>query len=228
MPHKTPPESDWIIALSDFLASQSGVEAIRLNPEERSVQVATLGQVDLGALQTQINELLRTLDEKLLATPIDAHAEGLQLTRKEGELLLQKPTCPTAPRFWKWRDFEWPEAEAIEQQSDEEWREMAVQATICFVMLVAGFVAKNRFHASEWLVHSLFGLSLLSGGWDAAKDAWENLRERRLDVHFLMLAVAAGAAMIGAWWEGAALLFLFSLSGALEAMAMHQLLGFFQ
>jgi Cd2+/Zn2+-exporting ATPase len=222
MPHKTPPESDWIIALSDFLASQSGVEAIRLNPEERSVQVATLGQVDLGALQTQINELLRTLDEKLLATPIDAHAEGLQLTRKEGELLLQKPTCPTAPRFWKWRDFEWPEAEAIEQQSDEEWREMAVQATICFVMLVAGFVAKNRFHASEWLVHSLFGLSLLSGGWDAAKDAWENLRERRLDVHFLMLAVASGAVAIGAWEEGSLLLFLFSTSGALEHYVLHR------
>ena len=136
MPHKTPPESDWINALSDFLASQSGVEAIRLNAEERSVQVATLGQVDIGALQSQINELLRTLDDKLLALPIDAHAEGLQLTRKEGELLLQKPTCPTAPRFWKWRDFEWPEAEEIEKQSDEEWRAMAVQAAICGVMLV--------------------------------------------------------------------------------------------
>ncbi len=222
MPHKTPPESDWINALSDFLASQSGVEAIRLNAEERSVQVATLGQVDVGALQSQINELLRTLDDKLLALPIDAHAEGLQLTRKEGELLLQKPTCPTAPRFWKWRDFEWPEAEEIEQQSDEEWREMAVQATICFVMLVAGFVAKNTFQAPAWLVQSLFGLSLLSGGWDAAKDAWENLRERRLDVHFLMLAVASGAVAIGAWEEGALLLFLFSTSGALEHYVLHR------
>jgi Cd2+/Zn2+-exporting ATPase len=222
MPHKTPPESDWINALSDFLASQSGVEAIRLNAEERSVQVATLGQVDIGALQSQINELLRTLDDKLLALPIDAHAEGLQLTRKEGELLLQKPTCPTAPRFWKWRDFEWPEAEEIEQQSDEEWREMAVQATICFVMLVAGFVAKNTFQAPAWLVQSLFGLSLLSGGWDAAKDAWENLRERRLDVHFLMLAVASGAVAIGAWEEGALLLFLFSTSGALEHYVLHR------
>jgi Zn2+/Cd2+-exporting ATPase len=222
MPHTTPPESDWIAALSDFLASQSGVEAIRLNAEERSVQLATLGQVDVSALQTQINELLRTLDEKLLASPVEAHAEGLQLTRSHGELLLQKPTCPTAPRFWKWRDFEWPEAEEIEQQSDEEWREMTVQATLCGLMLVAGFLAKTYFSAPVWLVHGLFGLSLLSGGWDAAKDAWENLREWRLDVHFLMLAVAAGAVAIGAWEEAALLLFLFSTSGALEHYVLHR------
>ena len=35
-----------------------------------------------------------------------------------------------------------------------------------------------------------------------------------------MLAVAVGAASIGAWAEGATLLFLFSLSGALEHYAL--------
>jgi Cd2+/Zn2+-exporting ATPase len=39
-------------------------------------------------------------------------------------------------------------------------------------------------------------------------------------VHFLMLFVAAGAASIGAWGEGATLLFLFSFSGALEHYAL--------
>jgi Cd2+/Zn2+-exporting ATPase len=42
----------------------------------------------------------------------------------------------------------------------------------------------------------------------------------KVDIHFLMLFVAVGAACIGAWWEGAVLLFLFSLSQALEAYAM--------
>jgi Cd2+/Zn2+-exporting ATPase len=46
------------------------------------------------------------------------------------------------------------------------------------------------------------------------------LQKRSLDVHFLMLAVAIGSASIGAWGEGATLLFLFSLSGALEHYAL--------
>ncbi len=222
MPAASPAEVTWIDALSDFLAGQSGVEAIRLNTADRSVQVATLGQVDVEALQVQVNELLRSLDEKLLATTPEAPAEGLQLTRREGEVLLQKPTCPTAPRFWKWRDFEWPEAEKIEQQSGEEWRVMAVQATICGLAQILAYVAGKAFAAPEWLVHSLLGVALVSGGWDAAKDAWENLKERRLDVHFLMLAVASGAVAIGAWEEGALLLFLFSTSGALEHFVLHR------
>ncbi|MCB1235866.1 MAG: cation-translocating P-type ATPase [Verrucomicrobiae bacterium] len=64
--------------------------------------------------------------------------------------------------------------------------------------------------------------TVLAGGWDAAGDAWEKIRLRQLDVHFLMLAVAAGAVSIGAWTEGALLLFLFSLSGALEHYALHR------
>ncbi len=215
-------EASWIAALSDFLASQSGVEAIRLNAEDRSVQVATLGRVDAEVLQLRLNEVLKTLDETMLDAVTVKAADGLQLTHTSGELLLQKPACVTAPRFWKWRDFEWPEAEAMEQQSEEEWRAMAVQALICGVAQLTAWVTASFFHAPDTLTQNLYGLALLSGGWDAAKDAWENLREKRLDVHFLMLAVAAGSVAIGAWEEAALLLFLFSTSGALEHYVLHR------
>ncbi len=218
----TAQDSRWTDALADFLLEQQGVEAIRLNPEERSVQIATLGQVDITLLQAQLNEVLRALDAEMLAVTSNATVSGLTLTRKEGELTLQKPSCITAPRFWKWRDFEWPEAEEIERQSAEEWKEMAVQAAICGVALMSGLLAEKVFSSPAWLVQSLFGIALVSGGWDAAKDAWENLKEKRLDVHFLMLAVAAGTVAIGAWEEGALLLFLFSTSGALEHYVLHR------
>ena len=66
----------------------------------------------------------------------------------------------------------------------------------------------------------LYLLAYLAGGWFTAQEVLERLRERSIDVHFLMLAVAAGSASIGAWGEGATLLFLFSLSGALEHFAL--------
>ena len=63
-------------------------------------------------------------------------------------------------------------------------------------------------------------LAFIAGGFYPAVEVWERLQKRTIDVHFLMLAVAAGAASIGAWGEGATLLFLFSFSGALEHYAL--------
>src|SRR5208337_4081709 len=65
-----------------------------------------------------------------------------------------------------------------------------------------------------------YAAAYLAGGWFTVEEVWERLRVRTMDVHFLMLAVAGGSACIGAWGEGATLLFLFSLSGALEHFAL--------
>lgn len=215
-------ENSWIDLLADFLASQRGVEAIRVDAGSRHVELATLGPVDLAGLQVQLNEVLRRLDAGLPVTLAGEHATGLKVSQQEGRVVLEKPACPTAPRFWKWREFEWPEAEEMERQSEEEWRALALQAALCGVSLAAGWALGKREAVPHWVVHSLFGVSMISGGWDAARDAWENLKERRLDVHFLMLAVAAGAVAVGAWEEGALLLFLFSTSGALEHYVLHR------
>lgn len=220
--------STWVDKMADFLLSEQGVEAIRVNPEDKQVSVATLGRVDAAALQAKLTELLRSLDSswvvdgKLLKAPPLHPIGALNLKQTGDHVLLEKPSCPTAPKLWKWREFEWPEAEDLERASREEWQMLAIQASVCGVALIAGFVAKKVFDAPEWLVHSIFGVSLISGGWDAAGDAWEKIREKQLDIHFLMLAVAVGAVSIGAWEEGALLLFLFSTSGALEHFALHR------
>jgi Cd2+/Zn2+-exporting ATPase len=52
--------------------------------------------------------------------------------------------------------------------------------------------------------------------------AVRELRRLRLSVDLLMILAAAGAAVLGDWGEGAVLLFLFSLSGTLEAYAMYR------
>jgi Cd2+/Zn2+-exporting ATPase len=48
------------------------------------------------------------------------------------------------------------------------------------------------------------------------------LRRRQLSVDLLMILAALGAAYPGDWAEGAVLLFLFSLSGTLEAYALYR------
>lgn len=96
---------------------------------------------------------------------------------------------------------------------------MAVLAAGCLLFGILGLVTEFL----KWdprIPVTLYIFAYLCGGWDAAGDAWERLRKAQLDVHFLMLAVAAGAAVIGAWREGALLLFLFSASGAMEHFAM--------
>lgn len=65
---------------------------------------------------------------------------------------------------------------------------------------------------------------MIAGGWDAAWDTWKLFRKSKLDIYFLMLAVALGASVFGAWGEGALLLFLFPVSGAMEHFALYRTL----
>jgi Cd2+/Zn2+-exporting ATPase len=134
--------------------------------------------------------------------------------------VVAKRTCATAPHFWKWREFRWPEP--AEEEEEEDWRLLAVFATICWVFGTAAFVLKitHVIAADSPLLKVLYGLSILAGGFDAAVDVWSKIRKGELDIHFLMLAVAAGAMAIGHWDEAALLLFLFSASGAMEAYAL--------
>ena len=96
---------------------------------------------------------------------------------------------------------------------------MAALAAGCLVFGLLGLLTGALIH-NIFLETGLYMLAYLCGGWDAAGDAWERIRKGQLDVHFLMLAVAAGAAVIGAWREGSLLLFLFSASGAMEHFVM--------
>jgi Cd2+/Zn2+-exporting ATPase len=104
------------------------------------------------------------------------------------------------------------------EDHDAEWKWLLLSAVLCGVFLLTAIALERSSFASVALWFYL--LSYAAGGWDALIDTWQNVRRGKLEIHFLMLAVAIGAAVIGAWWEGSALLFLFSLSGALESMAM--------
>jgi len=66
----------------------------------------------------------------------------------------------------------------------------------------------------------LYIVAYAVGGWTKAKEGIVTLvKDRDLDVNLLMIAASLGAAAIGYWNEGAMLIFIFALSGALESYA---------
>lgn len=68
-----------------------------------------------------------------------------------------------------------------------------------------------------------FLAAFIIGGFFKAKEGLEELfTERQLSVDVLMILAAIGSAVIGYWAEGAILIFIFALSGALETYAMNK------
>jgi len=150
-----------------------------------------------------------------------AERQKINILRDGTSTTIARVTCPTAPKFWRWCDLPFPKIvpREIELHDDDyavdEWKLQLAAAFLCGGLGLAAFF----FPPGNWKI-ILFVLSYCTGGFYPAEEVWERLQKRQVDVHFLMIAVAAGAASIGAWAEGATLLFLFSLSGALEHYAM--------
>lgn len=82
---------------------------------------------------------------------------------------------------------------------------------LCGVSLVAAVVNGNPIFAYS---------AVLFGSYFAIRAAWESLKERSLDVNFLMVFAAVGSVALGHPIEAGVLLFLFSLSSTLESYAM--------
>ncbi len=107
----------------------------------------------------------------------------------------------------------------VEARSFWERHHLAVMTVLAGVFLALGFVA-GAVGAPPMAAVALFALSYLFGGLFAARKGMQSLLTLSLDVDFLMVAAAIGAASIGHWEEGAILLFLFSLGTALEHYAL--------
>ena len=214
----------WIVGLGEFLRQGQNTEAVLVDRVQKKVSVATLGQVDESVLRASLQQTLKAIQdapEKYAQQKI----YGVSIKPVSGQILLERNTpCQTAPRFWQWREIDWPEPDAHDEHDHDadEWRFLAILSGICAVAGVAGWMLQALAIGPAWLSVACYIVAIVAGGWEAAVDAMKNLRRGKLDIHFLMLAVALGAIVIGAYSEGALLLFLFSASGALEHFALYR------
>ena len=229
----------------DTLAEEPALEAVTIDRAHQKISVATLGRIPQGGIG-RLTERIRAEFEaaqsvsagrhcNLLTGQDDCRSCDRPLSETERKKItiqnddqtttIARVTCPTAPKFWRWRDIPFPKvvqrdveflesAEHIDEHINE-WKTQLAAAILCGVLgLTASFLLTGQWSVAAYV------FAYLAGGFYPAEDVWERLQKRTIDVHFLMIFVAAGAAGIGAWAEGATLLFLFSFSGALEHYAL--------
>jgi Zn2+/Cd2+-exporting ATPase len=68
----------------------------------------------------------------------------------------------------------------------------------------------------------IYLVAYAAGGYFGGRSALASLRAGVIDIDLLMILAALGAAIIGHWYEGALLLFLFSLSNVLQEYALNR------
>jgi Cd2+/Zn2+-exporting ATPase len=229
----------------DTLAEEPALEAVTIDRVHQKISVATLGRVPQGGIARLTERITTKFQAAQAADPghacslLSGRGDCLSCHRplseaEQNKITIQndgptttiaRVTCPTAPKFWRWRDIPFPKvvqrdveflesAEHIEEHINE-WKTQLAAAMLCGIFgLTARFLLTGH-----WSV-AAYAFAYLAGGFYPAVEVWERLQKRTIDVHFLMIFVAAGAASIGAWGEGATLLFLFSFSGALEHYAL--------
>ena len=90
-------------------------------------------------------------------------------------------------------------------------RSQSLLTALCGAFLLLSLVPHLQFVAYA---------SICLGSYFAVMSAAASIKHRRVDVNILMVLAAVGAVLVGRPQDAAALLFLFSLSGALEALAM--------
>ncbi|MCB8944273.1 MAG: cadmium-translocating P-type ATPase [Ardenticatenaceae bacterium] len=95
----------------------------------------------------------------------------------------------------------------------------AIFTAITLVTMIAGLIIERQSGFTTAAI-VLYAIAYVTGGVFGLQGGLESLRQRTIDVDLLMILAAVGAALVGAPFEGAMLLFLFSLSNVLQDYAM--------
>ncbi|MEO8893112.1 MAG: heavy metal translocating P-type ATPase, partial [Coleofasciculaceae cyanobacterium] len=103
-----------------------------------------------------------------------------------------------------------------------------VAAIACGIFVILGWL----FLQQNWISLALLILPVayVIGGYESAREGLTTLfEEKQLDVDLLMIVAALGAAGLGLWRQeyylivdGAVLILIFAISGALEGYAMQR------
>lgn len=96
-----------------------------------------------------------------------------------------------------------------------------IAAVLCGILIFTGWMlSKNSLETASVISYVL---AFIIGGFAKAKEGIEEtIENKELNVEMLMIFAAIGSAIIGYWTEGAILIFIFAVSGALETYTMNK------
>lgn len=81
--------------------------------------------------------------------------------------------------------------------------------------LILGLLAQS-FSLPIWIGRAFYGIGIIVAGYPVARAGLSELRLRRADMNLLMTVSVIGALILGDWFEGALVVFLFSLGTTLQ------------
>lgn len=97
-----------------------------------------------------------------------------------------------------------------------------IAALLSGLLILCGWLLQTQQGDTPFTA-ALFIAAFIIGGYAKAKEGIEEtIEDRKLNVELLMVFAAIGSAVIGYWVEGAILIFIFALSGALETFTMNK------
>ena len=163
------------------LAAEPTLEAVTIDRTEGKLHLATLGQTDVQRIANLINAdceenlearssshcslLNGTGDCATCGQPLPGELrQRLNITHAGATTTIARVTCPTAPKFWRWRDIPIPkvvqrDVEFIEDEHHEdEWKPQLLLAAACGALgLLAAYAVPDT-----WRI-PVFALSYLAG-----------------------------------------------------------------
>lgn len=102
----------------------------------------------------------------------------------------------------------------------KEHKELIAALLSGFITLLAWRMESNGLITAAIIAYLS---AFVIGGYAKAKEGFlDTIENKTLNVELLMVLAAIGSSIIGYWTEGAILIFIFALSGALESYAMNK------
>ncbi|SFM19892.1 heavy metal translocating P-type ATPase [Salibacterium qingdaonense] len=93
--------------------------------------------------------------------------------------------------------------------------------TLSGIFLMFGF-AGSFTALPAFLITALYAAAIAAGGYKPAKSAFYAVKTGSLDMNVLMASAAIGATLIGEWFEGAMVVWLFALGNTLQNRSMER------